>query len=221
MLLETNLNSSDPWLTFRCRFALLRALRFLEHCPFKRGDYDLIWLLCEIVELVPQGPPEVPWPLRDEPVLAALYEASLATFKLCKLQFDTEEEERLERYRYMDSETPTAEACLLELVAGNKIMLAGHDLSWDDDFGGLAGTNGYGQEYFWGEMDLPSVERWRTGLISGKQYGLCDEAGYYDFDTDSYEVGDRHDFESLEEMYGVMARRAISSLIPNDCYTDD
>lgn len=84
---------------------------------------------------------------------------------------------------------------------------------------GLEGTNGYGQHYSWGGMNLPSVETWRTGLLSGKQYGRCDEAGYYDFDTDTYEFCERHkldephDFASIEDIYGVMTRRAISSLI--------
>jgi len=103
MLREGMLDSSAPWLTFRCRFALLRALRFLdEGYPFGRGYSELQRLMCEMVSHVPQGPPEVPWPLRDEPVLASLYEASLAAFKL-------------------DLETPTVEEYLLKLVAGKRV----------------------------------------------------------------------------------------------------
>ena len=59
------------------------------------------------------------------------------------------------------------------LNSGRSIKLNGHSLEWDRDFAILAGTNAYGVDYYWGPLDLPTVDAWRKRMLSGMTIGDC------------------------------------------------
>lgn len=123
----------------------------------------------KIIDLAQAGlETEIPWLLRDVPILALAYEQG------CKLgiRIRAAAEARTSALQKLEEQAPDATIMLASIQAGKIIKLNCHSLGWDINSSELMGTNAYGVDYYWGEVTLESVERWRTMMITGEQLGI-------------------------------------------------
>ncbi len=196
-------------LDLRCRMALARALGAVDRVTSTRIAYETIRHLVQAIHGGADPACPVAWPIKTDPVLAAVYKEGMRLLKhrsalcdqlvLAKSNAKFRKNTQTLALKHKLQSEPSAQTMLQHLQMREVLKINQHSLSFDADFKELAGTNPYGIDYYTGNMTLENVAHWRTAMLRGQTWGAS-PMPEWDDSEDSHENTDVRELALTIEM---------------------
>jgi len=218
---------SFSYLDARCQFALARVLLVVDRLRANRVAQQ-VW--GDVVDMAHEvDAMESPWPLLGEPVLLKAFqlgldlgrrqmlfrEAGEARLVAWVANKQAQKEATLAAQLEDEAVAPSADSLLSRVRAGEPVELNGHSLEWDQEFEILAGTNPYGVDYYWGEMTVESLSRWRALMLRGETIGASPPYAEADDDDLPYLADPTPEEEELHLEYMALKSMSDWVLLPD------